>query len=242
MRTQASKNRPAAKRAQRLLPQQRIAEVMTAARAVFCEKGYAATAIADIAAQLGIVEGTIFRYFPTKKDLLIGVVDAWYQEMLADYDRQLQGIGATRDRLRFMIWRHLRVIHDDPAMCRLVFEEIRSGPEYRRTAVYQLNREYTRRTLDIVARGIADGELRDVPLTLVRDLIYGGIEHRTWAYLRGESDFDPQQVADAIVDLVYRGLANSQAPAQDFAERLERATERLERLVRPAAVAQRGKR
>jgi Tetracyclin repressor-like, C-terminal domain len=134
-----------------------------------------------------------------------------------------------------MIWRHLATVHENPALCHLMFQVLRTGADYTATGVYDLNRAYTRRTLDIVREGIASGELRpDIRLGLVRDLIYGCIEHRTWAYLRGEGDFDPNKTADDIVALVLAGLtsASVQAVAEPgLAGRLERAVERLEHLV-----------
>ena len=205
---------------------------MLTARHVFCEKGYNDAVIAEIAERAGVVEGTIYRYFTGKRDLLIKVVEHWYEEMLADYDPHLRGIRGTWNRLRFMIWRHLTVIHTDPAMCRLIFNELRSGTEYRETTVFELNREYTNRTLAIIQEAQATGELRSgVPLRVVRDMIYGGVEHHIWAFLRGEGDFSPEDSADAITDIIYRGLVRAGA-ALDRGEaaisRLEAVAERLE--------------
>lgn len=187
--------------------------------------------VATIAGRLGIVEGTIYRLFPTKRELIIQVAEDWYERMLADYDRELAGITGTRARLRFMIWRHLTVMHDEPAMCRLVLDELRADAGYRKTSIYQLNRQYTQRTLAIVKEGIASGELRaGAPLTMLRDMIYGGIEHHCWAYLRGEGAFSPEQAADEIVAIVYRGIAAPEdtgalARLEDVAKRLERFTQ-----------------
>src|ERR1019366_5637620 len=117
----------------------------------------------------------------------------------------------TRARLRFLIWRHLTVIHNEPGMCRLIFNQLRAWPEYRRTSVFDLTREYTRRTLEILQQAIDAGEFRaDLPLRIVRDMIYGGVEHHTWVYLRGEGDFSPDAAADAMTEMVYRGLARAE--------------------------------
>ncbi len=219
----------------RLPRAQRIADIMETARHVFCEKGYNDAVIAEIAERAGVVEGTLYRYFTGKRDLLVKVVEHWYEQMLHDYDQQLRGIRGTWNRLRFMIWRHLTVIHDDAAMCRLIFNELRSGPEYRDTAVFELNRAYTQRTLDIVEEAIAAGEFRSgVPLRMVRDMIYGGIEHHAWAYLRGEGDFNPDESADALTDIIYRGLARHPA-GDDTTRRLELVADRLERLAEQAS-------
>jgi TetR/AcrR family transcriptional regulator, fatty acid metabolism regulator protein len=217
----------------RLPRAQRMADIMLTARQVFREKGYNDAVLSEIAERAGVVEGTIYRYFTGKRDLLIKVVEHWYEDMLTDYDRQLHGIRGTWNRLRFMIWRHLSVIHNDPAMCRLIFNELRSGPEYRETAVFELNREYTNRTLAIIQDAMDSGEFRaGIPLRIVREMIYGGVEHHTWSYLRGDGDFSPEEVADAITDIIYRGLVRSGVAldrGEEAIRRLEEVAERLER-------------
>lgn len=226
------KNGPARRQVFRLSRERRVADIMAAARDVFREKGYEDAPMSDIAERANVVEGSIYRYFENKRDLLVKVIEDWYEAMLADYDQQLSGIRGTRNRLRFMIWRHLMTIHEEPALCDLMFQFLRTGRDYSHTTVYELNKQYTRRTLDIIKEGIAAGELRnDVALRLVRDMIYGCIEHHTWAYLRGEGQFDPDTTADAIVDLVLSGLQIRRAtPGPDLADRLEKAVERLENL------------
>lgn len=230
------KNGSARRQVFRLSRERRVADIMGAARDVFREKGYEDAPMSDIAERANVVEGSIYRYFENKRDLLVKVIEDWYEAMLADYDQQLSGIRGTRNRLRFMIWRHLKTIHEEPALCDLMFQFLRTGRDYSHTTVYELNKQYTRRTLDIIKEGIAAGELRgDVALRLVRDMIYGCIEHHTWAYLRREGEFDPDETADAVVDLILAGLQKSRTavpstPDADLAGRLERAVERLERM------------
>src|SRR5262249_32544656 len=133
------------------------------------------------------------------------------------------------------VWKHLSVFHADPAMCRLIVHELRPSPQYRRSKIYELNQRYTRRTLAVVREGVASGEFRaDVPERIVRDFIFGCAEHHTWSYLRGEGQFSPDEAADAITNLVYRGLAADGQPRKGSVDgsvhRLERAVERLEGL------------
>ena len=205
---------------------------MEAAHRIVEEKGAHDGLIGEIAGAVGIVEGTIYRYFPTKRDLLIAVAESWYEAILSDYDQQLKGIRGTRNRLRFMIWRHLKVMHDAPAMCRFLLGEVRAGADYRRTSVFELNRRYTQRTLAIIKEGVASGEFRaDVPLAVVRDMIYGGVEHHTWSYLRGEGEFSPDRAADAIVAIICRGLAPEPADAVAPLARLDAVADRFEDLL-----------
>ena len=209
----------------------RVAALMTAARAVFKEKGYADALTSEIAERAGVVEGTIYRYFANKRDLLLKVVEQWYAEMISDYDQQLARIHGTRNRLRFMIWRHLTVIHQEPVLCRLVLLDLRADPAYRETSVFGMNRQYTLRTIEIIEAGVASGEFRaGIAIPLVRDMIYGGIEHHTWAYLRGEGDFSVDGIADALADMIYRALAVSQEAETPEMSALGKAVRRLEQI------------
>jgi AcrR family transcriptional regulator len=231
------KKLPLRRQVSRLPRELRIAELMIAARTVFKEKGYADALTSEIAERAGVVEGTIYRYFDNKRDLLIKVLEQWYAEIISDYDKQLTHIYGTWNRLRFMIWRHLSVLHQEPVLCRLVLMELRSDPDYRATVVFEKNREYTQRTTEIIEAAVESGEFRGgLSLSLVRDMIYGGIEHHTWSYLRGEGDFSVEEVADSLADMVYRALAahpRAEAPAEPqhltlAIKRLERIADRLE--------------
>ncbi len=228
MRQQTPKRR-------RLSKEIRYAELLEAAGEVFREKGYHEASTLEIAERANVVEGTLFRYFPTKRELLNRVVESEYERTIADYDVQLQGISGTWNRLRFLIWRHLRTIRDDPQLSRLLIYEVRTQPDYRKSQIFELNRAYTRRTVEIIEDAISSGEFKtDVPVSIIRDMIYGSIDHHTWSYVRGERYFDPCLAADHITNLIYRGLSsqlnfNSDASLAGIEGRLERIEELVAR-------------
>jgi hypothetical protein len=124
-------------------------------------------------------------------------------------------------------------------MVRLIINELRAGADNRDTDVYALTRQYTQRTIAIVEEGIASGEFRkDIPVRLMRDMIYGGVEHHTWSFLRGDAGFSPDDTANAITDLVYRALATDKS-SHDFSmgqavERLNEVAHRMESSLNPA--------
>lgn len=195
------------RRASRLTPEKRTADILVAAREVFAERGYTDTVMSEIAERAGVVEGSIYRYFLNKRDLMFRMAEAWFEEMIADDATTLVAISGTQNRLRFVIHRHLTSIHNQPDMSRLVFQHLRPDPDYRKTRLFALNRDYTARVIEVIEAGIAAGEVRpDVLPSLVRDAIFGGIEHRTWTFLRNEGDFVPDALAEQVLDLVWNGL------------------------------------
>ncbi|MGA2043127.1 MAG: TetR/AcrR family transcriptional regulator [Roseiarcus sp.] len=224
----------------RLPAERRIIDIMLAARAVFTEKGYSDALISDIAERAGVVDGSIYRFFTNKRDLLVRVVEHWYEEMLARDDEQFGSVRGTWNRIRFIVHHHLTSIRREPALSRLVFQELRPDPSYRKTRLFQLNQAYTHRIVEVVQAAAAQGELRaDVSPTLVRDMIYGCIEHRTWAFLRNEGDFEIEKTADLIADIVYHGLlapGRGRDGVEEALSRIEAAADRLERIGQPGSL------
>lgn len=180
-----------------------------------------------------MVEGSIYRFFVSKRDLLVRVVEHWFVELLTEDAEQFAAVAGTQNRLRYIIFPHLASIRAEPALSRLVFQELRPDADYRNTRLFELNQSYTRRIVDLVRDGAASGEFRsDIPPTLVRDMVFGCIEHRTWAFLRNEGEFDIVSSADDIAGMIHRALRAEPGPeagGMDAAiARLERIAERLE--------------
>jgi AcrR family transcriptional regulator len=186
----------------------RMDGILDAAQAVFCEKGYEGTVVAGVAASLGVVEGTVFKYFPTKRELLLTVLERWYVRMADDYAHDLAGVVGAQARLRLLVWRHLRSLRENPQLCRLMFHEVRSGGDYRGSRLHALNRRYTGLLMAVIEDGIKAGDFRgDVPAALLRDLVYGGIEHHAWNYFEGRGRLDVDAVTGQIMTVLYEGIA-----------------------------------
>ena len=200
--------KPSRLHAPRLAREQRVDEILDAARRVFCEKGYEQTAVAEIALCIGVVEGTIYKYFSSKRELLLKVLEHWYEEMFGDYARDLAVARNSRERLRLLVWRHLRSIRDYPLLCRLMFREVRSEADYHGSGLHQLNRQYTELLVQVLDEGQRSGEIRrDVPLPLLRDMVYGAIEHHTWNFVCGRGALDIDRIAEQMTAMLCDGIA-----------------------------------
>ena len=84
-------------------------EIIDAAFECFAERGYHGTAVADIAARVGVGHGTFYRYFENKRDILVylvgltvgriqealGAEDPTAPDTLEEYRAQAERIGAA---------------------------------------------------------------------------------------------------------------------------------------------------
>jgi AcrR family transcriptional regulator len=209
----------------------RAAEILSAAREVFLEKGFERASVGEIAARVGVVEGLVYTYYPTKRDLLNEVLRGLYEPLIQDIADSFARIQGLRSRLRYLVWRHLRVYVEEPGLSRLALHEVRTSPDYFQSVLHDLQVHYTAFLLQTVREAVAQGELpAGTDDEMVRSLVYGGIEHRMWSQLYGRGSIDIEATADSTTAMLLRGLLP--VPASPVADNdIERRLARLERIV-----------
>jgi len=194
-------------------------EILEAARRAFGDRGYDRTSMAEIAAQVGVVEGALYKHFPGKRELLLEATRAYLAPRFDATRQQLVGVTGTRNRLRFVIFRHLREFIDDPGICRLVIQEIRASDDYIKSALRTLLRSHTELLVGILEDAATAGELREgVQPAVVRDLVFGGIEHLAFRVLRRSGTIDADGLADELTELIMRGVQLPEEPRADADE------------------------
>lgn len=197
----------------RLSPDERISKILATTRIMLSEKGYEHLFTAEIAERCGISEATIFKYFQTKRELLTRVVEQWFEEL--NTEKTAPAKQSVRQQLKQLIWENFATIRREPALSRFVLMELRADPAYKSMYIYQLNRQYNSRILRLLKEAIASGKFRgDVPVRLLMNIIYGAMEHETWAFLRGEGNFDAEAAANGIAEVIYRGMLKPSASAK----------------------------
>lgn len=206
----------------------RAEQILDAARGAFAEHGYDATSITEIAQRVGVVDATIYRHFDSKRALLHEVIRGFYEPLIDSAAGGVAGITDPRDRVRHLIWRHLQAMTEDRLLCRLVIAEARTLDDYFESEVADLNRRYTALIVDAVTDGVEAGLFRDdVSVTMVRDVIYGSIEHLAWGVLTGRAVIDVDATTEALVALVLDGIA---VPATDPAPAADTLVDQVDRL------------
>lgn len=187
--------------------------ILQAAVAVFGERGYEAASIGEIARRAGVSDGLVYRYFENKRDLLGSVLTQFYERTMADIERVVAEEHGFKAELRALVGRHLEAFVEDTALCRLFISEVRVSTDYVGSAVQALNRRYTTILMRIVERGIAAGEVEQgTDLRLVRDLLFGAIEHIAWRHVVRGRRLDVDGVADRLVEMVLGGIAARPKP------------------------------
>jgi AcrR family transcriptional regulator len=196
--------------------------ILAAATAAFSSTPYERVAMADIARAIGCVEGTLYTYFPTKRALLEAVLAKFYDRLIDDIAPRLEAIADHPARLLYLLTRHLRIAVDDPGLAILIAREARVESFYRGSPLHRLNRKYSRLLTGTLQQAQQAGWLRaDIDLSLMRDLIFGGLEHVVWNTLSQGKRLDPSRKAQDLMTILSHGCISQPPQEASFAQRLE---------------------
>jgi AcrR family transcriptional regulator len=113
------------------LVEARRSQILDAAAAVFAEKGFHRATTKEIAKTAGVSEGTIYNYFDSKADLLIGILTRLAE--LETLDEELMGAlqGDVHDFFIAMFRHRMGRIQQGQEMLQAVLPEVMVNPELR---------------------------------------------------------------------------------------------------------------
>ena len=188
--------------------QERIHVLLSAARRVFSAHGYQRATTAQIAEAAGVSEATVFTYFAGKRELCIQVIKDWYDEISVDLARDMPHILGVHAKLSHVIRAHLvTLLADGSGMCALVLSEGRAAEPELAQVITDCKRRYTAPLMDCLAEAQAQGQIRqDMPLRLMRDLVYGSMEHVLWDAITTLKRPSIDDTAEQLTRLIWSAL------------------------------------
>lgn len=148
--------------------------ILNASSKVMAQKGFVGSSVSEIAHEAGIREPTIYQHFKGKEDLLFSASEQHMQDYLYFLNEHLQGISGGYNKLRKLVWAHLRYSDMDKEYMTLILFECRTNRNFYQSGAYKLIRRYAGVLLSILDEGVKEGVFRrDVDLRMVRDVIFG---------------------------------------------------------------------
>jgi AcrR family transcriptional regulator len=191
------------------LESRRKAQILETAAKVFAGFGFAGTQVQVIADRLGVGNGTVYRYFPTKEALFLAAVERGLEELTAEMDRVLdQPVDDPVVQTRQAIRAYLGFFHRRPEMAELFIQERATFPHHHRP-LYFANKAEDERSCRHAAFWsglVASGKVRDLSperfFAVVGDLLYGTI----LTNLLSGRPVDPDAQTEDVLDVIMNGV------------------------------------
>jgi AcrR family transcriptional regulator len=191
-------------------------DILNAAIKIFAEKGFQAGRTSDIAKEANIAEGTIFRYFKTKKDLLVGLliplIVKFFKPLMF---RSMEKIMSNEENesinvvLKNIMLDRIALIKKNTPLVKTVMVESIYHPEL----LEPLQKEIVPKIIPIVDKFFKDniekGDLREIdPRLITRSLIslVAGFSILSNTFPEIFKIDDDEKEIEKIVDILINGI------------------------------------
>ena len=187
------------------------AVILKAAQNIFAQKGFHEATISDIAKKAEVSEATIYEYFSSKEELLFSIPAETihqYQEKNLEILEYIQGAA---NKLRFLIYRHLKLYATNPDYANVVMLILKGNRNFLKTEAYKIVQRSAQNTTQVLEEGIQNGEFKpNLKPYLVRAMIWGTIEHLVTRKSLFGKPRDLLGFADDIVNTMFSGILMAQ--------------------------------
>ena len=188
----------------------RLELIIDAAARIFDEKGYSATSTQDIAAEVGLLKGSIYYYIDSKEDLLFRIIQDSHEGALRAISTVSHLDVGPLAKAYSLVKTHVRVFHDDRVKHSVFFKEFRSLSDDRKEVIRGTGHAYSLFLRRILEEGQAAGQVDErLDTGLATAGIIGMLNAMSFWYHDGGS-WGPEKIGTQFAQQVILGVVSGE--------------------------------
>ena len=183
--------------------------ILQAAQKLFASKGFDGTTTRDLAQTANVAEGTLFRYFPNKKSILVEVATTGWVDILTDLLTELSEMGSYKAIAQVMR-RRMWNLHKNVDLMKVCFMEVQFHPDLRDRIQEEVIGKMTDVAEAFFQSAMDKGIYRQTDAKLVAKVFLGmfaiaGFSNNT-LMAPDASPQEMQQMAEGLADIFLNGV------------------------------------
>jgi AcrR family transcriptional regulator len=195
----------AGKSKQDIVSEFRCAEILAAARRIFATKGFRDATVDDIAAEAGIAKGTVYLYYPSKKEMYLAALKQGLEELRQRTGAAMQAAVGAHAKLRAFVRTRMEYAEANRDFFRIYHSEfgnLTNDSEFQQLYLQQA------KTLETVLHAAAKkGEVRRIRADFSAFLIYDMVKSVMIQRLLGRSTARLDDDIESLTELIWKGIA-----------------------------------
>jgi AcrR family transcriptional regulator len=185
--------------------------LVEAACAVFADKGYASTRVAEIAERAGVGKGTVYEYFSSKEELLFAVFESINKDISSRMNDALVSGGSTEEQLHNLMRLGAEVVSEQVDLQPVIldFWAASRGKDFEETYRSAVVASYTffrNLVSDFIREGQNRGEFKDsIDAEALAALVVAAVDG-LGIQLFFDRSIDPHTITGAFGRLLFESL------------------------------------
>jgi AcrR family transcriptional regulator len=201
------------------LVEERRRQILDAASTVFARQGYHRARTREIAQEAGIAEGTIYKYFDSKGDLLLSLVQRVATVSLPQVGT-LSEAGDLRSSLTALLTERLETLDRNRDLIKAVLPEIIGDRELREGYLRQVLLPTANLFLPLLQRKLSEAEFHPIDARVVLPAIglgaLGTLVANEYLELPLGRRLPREELVDELVELFLHGIQRSATETPDL--------------------------
>ncbi len=186
-------------------------KILSASQALFAKKGYHKTTTSEIASTAGVAEGSIFKHFSTKENLLFALVEEIDTKQITNL-LQLAAHQETKNALKEFLKSHLELINNNFNLLKIILYEAQFIPSLREKFIKEVALNIFTPLEDFIKEKCASREFKNLtPEITARALVGMMVAFIAWEdVLKADhyQSFDQAKVIEEVLDIFLTGVKN----------------------------------
>ncbi len=189
--------------------EERRRQILDAAATVFARRGYHQALVRDIAAAANVAQGTIYLYYPSKRDLLLALIQRIITDSLPDLPTSIDS-DTPRAWLAAVLHDRFDMLDRNRDLIQAVVPEMLTDATLQREYVQQVVYPFVNWFLPLAQEVFQAAQLRPFNSRVVLSAMVAGI---VFAYIVNDSDEFPigqavsrDELIDELMDFFFHGL------------------------------------
>jgi AcrR family transcriptional regulator len=189
----------------------RCAEILEAARKVFATRGFSESTVDEIAAAAGIAKGTVYLYFPSKRDIYLAALKLGLMELRERTRTTMAAATGIQAKLRAFIRTRLEYAEANRDFIKIYHSEFGNltnaaicGGEFQQLYLRQAKALET-----VLEAAVESGEIRAIRTEFAAFIIYDMVKSVMTQRLLEWSKAPLEDDIRLLIELTWKGIAAS---------------------------------
>jgi AcrR family transcriptional regulator len=181
-------------------------EILETATELFADHGFSDAVTQALAERLQVGKGTIYRHFPSKRDLFLAAADRVMRKLQEQVNANIAGIDDGLERIERGMAAFLSFFAEHPSFVELLIQERAYFKDRKRPTYFEHREINIGRWRQFYRDLIAEGRVREMPVeqitNVVSNVLYGIMVTNFFNGQPKPSDVQARE----ILDVVFRGI------------------------------------
>lgn len=151
--------------------------ILNSALKVFAKRGFYNTRVKDIASETSVAEGTLYKYFPSKNDILFYLFKQKWSELTQDLREKIEPLDDVNEKMMLILKTIVDVFESNRDLAELFLIEIKQSSAFLNSPIVESMIDFLDLIEEILKEGMAKGVYRkDLDTKAARMMIFGAAQ------------------------------------------------------------------